>query len=150
MCATILWMWSLTSILSRSQFFLKRIVFYLIEWITCQLGSLNARLQVIWTSTSCGAGAQKWSSYCGLLLLSLGPRAPDETRKDRLVMHKWCESLRVCGFDDWWVKTYGCGEAFFRTESTALVGLSQVNDIASCHHAPTSLVAVKLAVPQFT
>lgn len=35
-------------------------------------------------------------------------------------------------------------EKLVRTESTALVGLSQVNDIASCHHAPTSLVAVKL------
>lgn len=117
MCATILWMWSLTSILSRSQFFLKRIVFYLIEWITCQLGSLNARLQVIRTSTSCGAGAQKWSSYCGLLLLSLGPRAPDVTRKDRLVMHKWCESLRVCRFDDW-VRRPMVVEKLARTEST--------------------------------
>ena len=108
MCATIVWMWSLTSILSRSQFFLKRIVFYLIEWITCQLGSLNDRLQVIRTSTSCGAGAQKWSSYCGLLLLSLGPRAPDETRKDRLVIHisgaSHCESVDLMiGCEDLWL-----------------------------------------------
>lgn len=108
MCATILWMWSLTSILSRSQFFLKRIAFYLIEWITCQLGSLNARLQVIWTSTSCGVGAQKWSSYCRLLLLSLGPRAPDETRKDRLVIHisgaSHCESVDLMiGWEDLWL-----------------------------------------------
>ena len=89
-------------------FFLKRIVFYLIEWITCQLGSLNARLQVIWTSTSCGVGAQKWSSYCRLLLLSLGPRAPDETRKDRLVIHisgaSHCESVDLMiGWEDLWL-----------------------------------------------